>query len=389
MLRHSWMIGAALLVLASPVRADDYRFKEQKFGPAEVRYFGNVPVLFVEGTPEEIGKQTAALVGEVAPKLSTYFKSLLQAHKLDKALPALTFTSNSLLKRFPPDYRKELEAILVDYSSYRDLIVIANTLWDMGKLEGCSAFIIEPAHSKTGAPIFGRNFDFPSLGTLHQFSMVVVCRPKGKQAFASITFPGMVGVFSGMNEKGLAVAVLDIPETADGSPRINPTAVPMILSFRRILEECSTVEEAEVILRGTPRTTLLSLAVCDRTHAAIFELTPKNVHRRASEDGVCISTNHFRTPGLATKMACWRYALMEASKALPKIGLEDVIQRMDDVNQGELTIQTMVFEPCGMKMHVGVGKGPVSSRPLQALDLNVLFGPRNNLRDASQGSGNP
>jgi isopenicillin-N N-acyltransferase-like protein len=389
MLRHSWMIGAALFVLVSPVRADDFRFKEKKFGPAELRYFGHVPVLFVEGTPEQIGAQTGALVGDAAPGLSDYFKKLLQANKLDKALPALIFTSSNLLKRFPADYRNELEAMSANYGSYRELIVVANTLWDMGKLGGCSAYIIEPAHSKNGEPIFGRNFDFPSLGTLDQYCMVVVCKPKGKNAFASVNLPGLIGVCSGMNDKGLAVAVLDIPDTADGSPRLNLSAVPMILSFRRILEECSTVEEAEVILRGTSRTTLLSLAVCDRTHGAIFELTPKNVHRREPEDAVCISTNHFRTSGLATNMACWRYALMEASKAAPKIGLEDVIQMMDRVNQGELTIQTMVFEPRAMRMHVGVGKGPVSSRPLQPLDLTALFGSRSNLKGAGEGSNNP
>jgi isopenicillin-N N-acyltransferase-like protein len=389
MLRHSWMIGAALLVLVSPVRAEDFRFKEKKFGPAELRYFGNVPVLFVEGTPEEIGKQTAELAGDAAPGLTAYFKNLLRANQLDKALPALKFTSNNLLRRFPAAYRKELETMLSSFGSYRDLIVIGNTLWDIGKLEGCSTYVIEPERSKSGGPLFGRNFDFPALGTLQQFTMVIVCKPKGKHAFASVNFPGLVGVHSGMNDQGLAIAVLDIPETADGSPRINLAAVPMILSFRRILEECSTVEEAEAILRATPRTTLLSLSVCDRTHAALFELTPKNVHRREPEDHVLISTNHFRTEGLATKTVCWRYALMEASKAAPKIGLDDVKQMMDHVNQGELTIQTMVFEPQAMRMHVGVGTPPVSSRPLQLLDLTELFGSRGGDKDAAEGSSHP
>jgi predicted choloylglycine hydrolase len=389
MLRHSWMIGAALLVLTSPVRAQEFRFKEGKAGPAELRYIGHVPVMFVEGTPQEIGAQTAALVGHAAPGLTDYFTNLLKSNKLDKVLPALKFTSNNLLKRFPDDYRAELDAMLNKYSKYRDLIVIGNTLWDMGKLEGCSTYIIEPGKSATGEPIFGRNFDFPTLGALDQFSMVIVYKPKGKQAFASVNFPGLVGVCSGMNEKGLAVAVVDIPETADGSPRLNLSAVPMILSFRRILEECATVEEAEAVLRGTPRTTLLSLAVCDRTHGAIFELTPKNVHRRDPEDNVCISTNHFRTSGFATKTSCWRYALMEASKAKPKIGLEDVAFMMDHVNQGELTIQTMIFEPRSMRMHVGLGKGPVSSRPLQPLDLTELFGSREHLKGGGEGSNKP
>ena len=157
-----------LLVLISPVRAEDFRFKEKKFGPAELRYFGNVPVLFVEGTPEEIGKQTAALAGDAAPGLTAYFKNLLRANQLDKALPALKFTSNGLLKRFPADYRKELETMLAEFGSYRDLIVIGNTLWDIGKLEGCSTYVIEPDHDAwvVGSdPFVGFEFDSQAVDT--------------------------------------------------------------------------------------------------------------------------------------------------------------------------------------------------------------------------------
>jgi isopenicillin-N N-acyltransferase like protein len=380
------MIAALLLVVAGPGRADDFRFAEKKLGPAELRYYGSVPVLSVEGTPEEIGVQIAKLAASAAPGMTGYFHSLVKENHLDKALPALIFTANGLLKRFPDDYRRELEAMVKEYGNDRDLIVVGNTLWDMGKLGGCSTLIVEPARSKTGEPLFGRNFDFPTYGTLHQFGYVVVYRPKGKQAFASVNFPGLVGVHSGMNEKGLALAVVDIPETSDGSPRLNLGAVPMILSFRRILEECSTVEEAEAVLRATPRTTLLSLAVCDRTHAAVFELTPRNVQRRQPDDGISCCTNHFRLPGLATKMECWRYALLDSYKGVPKIGIDEVMRKMDQVNQGEQTILTMVFEPCTLRMHVGLGKGPSSSRPLQPLDLNALFKTNG---DAGQGHSDP
>jgi len=39
------------------------------------------------------------------------------------------------------------------------------------------------------------------------------------------------------------------------SPRFDPQGDPMLLTFRRVLEECATVEEAEKLLRQTRHTT--------------------------------------------------------------------------------------------------------------------------------------
>jgi predicted choloylglycine hydrolase len=75
--------------------------------------------------------------------------------------------------------------------------------------------------------------------------LVTVYRQRGKHAFASIGFPGLIGCASGINERGLAVAWLDASSTRDGSPAFNPTGTPLVCCFRRILEECATVEEAE------------------------------------------------------------------------------------------------------------------------------------------------
>lgn len=373
MVRRFALAAVTFLVLSGLAGAQEFRFKEGKSGAGELRYIGNTPVLIVSGTPEEMGEQTAKLATDAAPGVTDYFHRLMHANHLEKAMPALIMMANGLFKRFPDAYKRELDSIIKTYGKDRDLIVVGNTLWDIGKLGGCAAFIVEPSRSKSGEPIVGRNFDFPTLGTLHQFSILMIYKPTGKYAFASVTFPPIIGVTSGMNEKGLSVAVVDIPSTSDGSPRLNLSAVPMILSFRRILEECTTVEEAEKILRATPRTTLLNLAVCDKTHGAIFELTPKNVIRRSCECGLCYSTNHFRTPELATNLICWRYALMDACKVEPLIGLDDVKKKMHQVNQGEQTIQTMVFEPASVRMHVGLGKGPISAKPLDLVDLKTLF----------------
>ena len=112
--------------------------------------------------------------------------------------------------------------------------------------------------------MFGRNLDFYTLGMLGKYSLVTVHRPKGKHAFVSIGFPGMFGVFVGHERRRcLALAVHEVFFARDGSSLFNPKGEPYTFCFRRILEECTTVAEAEKLLRAAPRTTLLSLSVCD------------------------------------------------------------------------------------------------------------------------------
>ena len=100
---------------------------------------------------------------------------------------------------------------------------------------------------------------------------------------------------------------------------------------------------------------MCSLAIADRQHAAVLEITTKNVVRRSAEAGICSCTNHFRTPELATSKFCRRYPLLDPSRQADRLGLDDVAQKLDAVNQGRLTIQTMIFEPQTLKLHLALG----------------------------------
>jgi hypothetical protein len=202
--------------------------------------------------------------------------------------------------QFPPDHLKELDSAAKTSGWPRDLLVFANTIPDLRRLGGCSALLVESERSATGGPLFGRNLDWPPFGSIHEYFLVVVYRPEKKLAFASVSAPGMLGVFSGINERGLVVADLTVTEARDGSAKLDVLGTPYSLALRRILEECSTVAEAEKLLGSLKRTVRQNVAICDRKMAAVLEITPKTVVLRRLVGGVCVCTNHFRTPELAT-----------------------------------------------------------------------------------------
>jgi hypothetical protein len=54
--------------------------------------------------------------------------------------------------------------------------------------------------------------------------------------------------------------------------------------------------------------------------------------------------------------------------------LSDIAEKMDAVSQGPLTIQTMVFEPASLRLHLAIGSCPSSKLPLKELELGPLFG---------------
>lgn len=368
---------AVLLLAASAVRANETRvFQEGRSGSAELKYINDLPVLTVSGTPEEIGRQKAVLTAEVAKKIAEYPRLLLERSSRKDRLPKYLEMSKTLALNLPADYRDELRAFAEQSGVERDMGILANTLADIYRGSfSCSSLIVEPEKSATGGPLFGRNLDFYTLSLLDKFSLVTVHRPKGKHAFVAVGFPGLFGCLSGMNDAGLALAVHEVFLAHDGAPIFNPKGMPYAFCFRQMLEQCTTIEEAEQLLRATQRTTILSLALCDRRNSAVFEMTPKSVVARHSSDGICACTNHFRTDELAVLPWCNRYRKLIQSRKLDQLDVADVAKFMNEVNMGRLTVQTMIFEPAALKLHLAVGSCPSSALPMKLLELKPLFAP--------------
>jgi len=105
----------------------------------------------------------------------------------------------------------------------------------------------------------------------------------------------------------------------------------------------------------------------------VFELTPKSVGVRKAEEGICCCTNHFRTDGLAVDTRCGRFEALSKAKDMPKLGLKDVQERLHAANQGAGTMQTMIFEPATRTLHLAIGDGPTTAKPLVKLELAPLF----------------
>jgi hypothetical protein len=337
-----------------------FRYPTATTEHGQLIYRNDLPILIVDGSPKEIGLAVGKLGLKAAPRAAAYPRELMAT--------------------FGADFLWKIVAMAEGSGVDRENIVVGNTLFDLKKIFACSAVLVESNHSATSGPLLARNLDYPSLGFLHQYSLVTVYRPQGKHAFVSVGFPGLVGCLSGMNDAGLSVAILEVFDAHKGEPIFDMQGVPFALCYRKMLEECTTIEEARKVLSGLRRTSLTNLVVADRQGIAVFEISPGRVEVRSGEGGMAACTNHFCTPalqrvgGMNPNWSFERYqSLRSTLDNKTKVGPEDLRRQLDTVNMGELTLQTMVFDPKNLRLHLAVGKRPASSGTLRTIDVGPLL----------------
>jgi hypothetical protein len=367
-----------------------FRYPEATAHGGRLEYHGPIPVLTVSGTPADVGYQVGALALRSAVRLLDYPLDYLRSQVRIPLLPRLLWAllrrkCRSLYANIPAAYRAEVEACAAACPDSGRLVA-ANTLFDMSHMRlrplfGCSSFVVPPHRSTTGRLLFGRNLDFYPLGYLHDFGLLTVHRPApGRLGFAALGFPGMVGCFSGMNAAGLCLARHEV--LAPRVPRtFDPTGVPFAVALRAVLETCRTVAEATDRLGRVKHATVNIVVLADPDSARVLELTPDGVFAREPDAEPFGCSNHFRHPALANANQPNEYGTLDrdatlrtcATGAPPLLDRDDVWAALDRVHQGELTLQSMVFEPAARAVHVAFGAGPTTAGAPTTLELGPLL----------------
>ena len=108
---------------------------------------------------------------------------------------------------------------------------------------------------------------------------------------------------------------------------------------------------------------------------AVLEITTKSVVRRPAEEWFLRLHESFSLAGAwGRPRACRRYELLPGRLTVQKLTLDDLAQKLDQVNQGKLTIQTMIFEPSFAAAAPGDGpRHPSRHKPLELIELAPLL----------------
>ena len=169
-----------------------------------------------------------------------------------------------------------------------------------------------------------------------------------------------------MNGDGLCCAVQEVR-----TGKVTTSGMPSIFLFRRVLEEASTLDEALAILEKSAKVAGNNLIIVDSDgRAAVAELGPGHFRVRRAEEGMVFSTNHHRI-GLPRILRCRRYKKFEAfaEEKAGSIDLDSLKEILDSVNQGMITLQSMIFEPAELRIHLATGTTPSSRAEYKVLDF--------------------
>jgi isopenicillin-N N-acyltransferase like protein len=214
---------------------------------------------------------------------------------------------------FQPD---PFTAIMPSYHRFVFLYAVYDIAlsFEHSPLIGCTTFTVPPV-AEAAAPIpitprdiaersgdwetatkghsmLARAFDFEAGEPFDRDKVVFLVREPGRIPFASVGWPGFVGVVSGMNREGVALVVHG---GRAGTPRNQ--GVPVVFSLREALATAHTTEEAVKTLSAHEVMVSHITIVTDATgKTAVVERAPGvAAHVRWSTTPLA-TTNHFEGP---------------------------------------------------------------------------------------------
>ena len=269
-----------------------------------------------------------------------------------------------------PEYRDEVAGLAGGSGLDGREAMLGQCFLDLMPVTACSTVTLGADAAPDGVARFGRNLDFYSANVADKYSVLFVYHPEGRYSFVSVGWPGMVGVLSGMNEYGLAIANMEVAR-----PARLPQAMPYTLLYRTVLEQCRTTEEAIALLERTPRQSANNLMIMDAAgNRAVAEIAPEGVTVRRPDEFALISTNHRRGQDNASPGRCGRYDyLRDASERYHgRIDVARLESMLGTVSQNKLTLQSMVFEPSNRVIYLSAG-ADAAHGTFHRLDLRSYF----------------
>ena len=206
-------------------------------------------VLFLKGTPEEMGRQHGALMTKQVRDLvdrilygvgvgSSFEKGRWFFGEIEEA--------QARIQPFIEQrYLREMDAIALAPGTDREELRLAHFF---PELFHCSGFALFGDATVGGKMLHGRVLDYLRGVGLEQNATVIVTRPDEGNAWVNISYAGFVGTVTAMNEKHIAIG--EMGGRGEGSW----DGKPMAQLLRELMEKAGTLDEAVAILRKGPRT---------------------------------------------------------------------------------------------------------------------------------------
>ncbi|HOX03182.1 MAG TPA: C45 family autoproteolytic acyltransferase/hydrolase [Candidatus Paceibacterota bacterium] len=279
-------------------------------------------VLFLKGTPEEMGRQHGVLLRREARNLvdrilygvgvgSSFEKGRWFLGEIEEA-------QRRLAPFLDERHLREMDALADAAHLDREEVRLANLF---PELFHCSGFALFGRATAGGRMYHGRILDYMRGIGLEPNAVVIVHQPEVGHAWVNVSYGGFVGSVTAMNERRISLGEMG------GRGEGQWDGKPMSLLVREVMEKASTLEEGIEIMRRGPRTCEYYYVMADgnskraagiaATPGSFEVIGPGQAHPRlphAIEDAVLLSAGD-RYEKLVERVR-ERYGSIDAQAAL-------------------------------------------------------------------------
>ncbi len=222
-------------------------------------------VLFLKGTPEEMGQQHGTLLRhEIRDLVNRVVYGVGVGSSFEKGrwfFGEVEECQARISKFVDPRYTREMDAIALAAKLDPEEMRLANFF---PELFHCSGFCVLGSSTKDGHMYHGRILDYMRGIGLENNAVVIVFQPDQGNAWVDISYAGFVGSVTAMNAKHISIGEMG------GRGEGKWDGKPMAQLIREVMEKASTLDEAIAIMRDAPRTCEYYYVISDgNAHTAV------------------------------------------------------------------------------------------------------------------------
>lgn len=323
--------------------------------PGRLERIGGIAVAYVQGDPYQMGLQQGALLrSELRSLIRDYlYGRLIVDHQVSHFW---SLSQVRLLEPGIPDsLRREMQGIADGAGlSYQDVLLL-NTIPDLQALTRkvptwgllpalfssanqslstvrsslCAAFAGWGRATIEGELLVGHNLEYAESDLLQHYLVLTVRQPLEGDSSVSLALAGMVGIWTGMNEEKVVVALSSSP-----SADVAAGGQPLPLLLRQVLDSSGSLEEAVNVLLSADRLYGGNVILGDgkAPQAVALELS---AHQHAlfeadAASDLLLRTNHF----LDSKLALTQQHVLSAEEMAASQTRMERLQSVLESNQG-------------------------------------------------------
>jgi hypothetical protein len=349
--------------------------------------------LEIWGDPQERGRRHGQTLGADIRLLNRAILTYLARISLYAgALPLyglLKWLARGFWPYIPAHLQQEMVALAAGAEVSLGSILLLNVVDDLANNSPrCSGLAVGEDCTAQGAYLMGRNLDYPVFTEyMSHFQTLFLLDPHQGQRLASLAWPGYVGVCTGINAAGVALA-----QHSSMSRDRTFKGTPAALRFRQALEEGDTVAAVADRILKAPATIGNNLLLCGPKEALVLEISARHGAVRRPHRGVLTVTNHYQSPAMQglkgrfpprvpySVLSAYHFTeaysqarndrlrALASDRRLGPIDLQKILADPQIANAG--TVVCTVFHPAERLLWVAQGETPPVNRgPFAAIKL--------------------